>query len=463
MEKQGLRFFILHALARQLQGWADLVFKQVGEEGRSAQGSQANTEKAERDSGPEVSGVTAAPVVVAQPPTLEEEGNSADADGPPAHWLARVQKAAPDLLKQKGYAARPIATPSHTVSAAQADGSIQTADAEQRARTTEIMWTERKDRSAQGNQAKAERADTGEATEVSRTAAAAVPAAQPPGLVARFQGVSAVDIQAAAQMPALKEERDSATEVSRTETAAVPAVQLPALEEGRGSGDADSPPAHWLARVQKAAPDLLNQKEYAARSIAAPFHMLPAAQTNGGTQKADTDAGQHSRATEIVREEMYPIRPTETGKPRGEEGRVRWEETDVSASPDALVKQNVTATMGQGKEPVRTSEPDLPPLSLPGEWRSRLVQPDSSPWEERLVMRSHQQARHNLRPQMSISAPAHDHRSLGEAREQIQIEMRWPSLPDEVIPNSQDWEMAWRAWERQQRLNEEQRGSSWNA
>jgi hypothetical protein len=78
-------------------------------------------------------------------------------------------------------------------------------------------------------------------------------------------------------------------------------------------------------------------------------------------------------------------------------------------------------------------------------------------------MRSVQQARHNLWPQASISAPAHDHRSLGKAREQIQTEMRWPSLPDEVVPNSQDWEMAWRAWERQQRLNEEQRGSSWNA
>lgn len=80
-------------------------------------------------------------------------------------------------------------------------------------------------------------------------------------------------------------------------------------------------------------------------------------------------------------------------------------------------------------------------------------------------MRSNQQAAYNLWPQASIAATARDHQSLrlGEASEQIQTEMRWPSLPEEVTTDSQDWEMVWRVWERQQRLDEEQRGRSWNA
>ncbi|MBO0777704.1 MAG: hypothetical protein J2P37_02645 [Ktedonobacteraceae bacterium] len=53
-----------------------------------------------------------------------------------------------------------------------------------------------------------------------------------------------------------------------------------------------------------------------------------------------------------------------------------------------------------------------------------------------------------------------------QASEDAQAALRWPSLPEDVQPavtsTSQDWDMMRRIWERQQRLNEEQRGSSWN-
>src|SRR5207248_6803979 len=143
--------------------WADFVFKQVGEEGRSARGNQANAERADTGGAAEVSGVAAAPLAVAQTPALEEERDSADADSPPAHWLARVQKDAPDLLKQKGGSGRNIVAPSHTMSSAQANGSTQTADTQARAQATATNSVREEKHPIQERQPGEEEAEAGRA------------------------------------------------------------------------------------------------------------------------------------------------------------------------------------------------------------------------------------------------------------------------------------------------------------
>jgi hypothetical protein len=63
----------------------------------------------------------------------------------------------------------------------------------------------------------------------------------------------------------------------------------------------------------------------------------------------------------------------------------------------------------------------------------------------------------------SKSAQGHEWPRVSESGTYMWAAMRWPSLPEELTTDTQDWEMAWRTWERQQRLDKEQRGSSWNA
>src|SRR5436305_14873627 len=107
MEKRGLRFFILHTLAHQLQNWADFVSRMAGDQERPVQQHQSDMEYADVGSSNHLYHVVS---------PLLSNMESADPDNPPshwaarvsaneppAHWLALVQKGAPDLLKQIRY------------------------------------------------------------------------------------------------------------------------------------------------------------------------------------------------------------------------------------------------------------------------------------------------------------------------------------------------------------------------
>lgn len=435
MEKQGLKFFILRALAHQLQNWADFVFKQVGEEGRSAQWNQANAERADTGSVADASREVSSPM-----PDMGSAGadnppahwlTRAGAGEPPAHWLARVQKDAPELLKQKGHSTRNVATQSHPLPTEQTDGSGQTADAEagQRARMGKIM---------QAEEDSSELAETdqreGEEGRVHRDEMQSHPlsAGQADG---SGQTADAGAGQRARMSEIMQAEEDSSelAEIGKRE----------GEESGAHRDEMDVPASLW--------------------NVATQSHPLPAGQADGSAQTAD--AGQRARMGEIMRAEEDSNGLTEISKREGEEGGARRNETNVPTSPNSMAKWNEVERIGPVKGPMRTSKPNMHPTLPPEGWPSSPMMMDSSMWEERSGMRSNQQAAYNLWPQASIAATARDHQSLrlGEASEQIQTEMRWPSLPEEVTTDSQDWEMVWRVWERQQRLDEEQRGRSWNA
>src|SRR2546429_7023123 len=127
MEKQGFRFIILRVLAHRLQNLADFVSRQVVEEERPVLWEQANPESAGTGS------VIDASRVVSSPESglagTDEENppahwpTQAGTAEPPADWLARVQKAAPELLKQKRYTSRNVESQSHNLPAAQVDGN----------------------------------------------------------------------------------------------------------------------------------------------------------------------------------------------------------------------------------------------------------------------------------------------------------------------------------------------------
>src|SRR5258708_349337 len=117
MEKQGFRFIILRVLARRLQNMADFVSRQVVEEERPVLQEQVTPESAGTGSVIDPSRMVSSP---------ESELAGADDENRPAHWLtqagtaeppadwlARVQKAAPALLKQKRFTKRNAESQSH--------------------------------------------------------------------------------------------------------------------------------------------------------------------------------------------------------------------------------------------------------------------------------------------------------------------------------------------------------------
>src|SRR5690348_13649501 len=99
MKKRGMKFLVLHALAHRLQNWADFLIRQIGEgpvlpdQGEGAK-TRAETEIQESEMASEAlsHSLSLSP---------EQEDLDMQLDGPPTHWLARVQKDAPDLLRQR--------------------------------------------------------------------------------------------------------------------------------------------------------------------------------------------------------------------------------------------------------------------------------------------------------------------------------------------------------------------------
>lgn len=94
MKKQGVTFVVVRALARQLQNQADFLFSLVGEEERVTPRAWADA--------------PSTPMANQQPHLDQTDAPPADwlakqeAGGPPAHWLQRVQRDAPTLLTGKG-------------------------------------------------------------------------------------------------------------------------------------------------------------------------------------------------------------------------------------------------------------------------------------------------------------------------------------------------------------------------
>ena len=186
--------------------------------------------------------------------------------------------------------------------------------------------------------------------------------------------------------------------------------------------------------------------------------MVPTAQVYKSVPVAE--AGQSVPMGETI----ATIAPVEPGEQDHAEDGVHQDETGVAALPPAMAKSSNLERTGKSKEPMQSSEPDAELMPSPsfGKWLSPVVAPDTFPQEERLEVHSIQQTKRNLWPQASTAASAQDDQWQGTSSEQVPTAMHWPSLPDEMTTNDLDWEITRRLWERQQRLNDEQRGSTWN-
>lgn len=378
MKKQGFRFFILRVLAHRLQNLADFVSRQVVEEERPVLWEQANRGSADTGSGFDASRVVSSP---------ESELAGADAENPAAHWLtqggtaeppadwlARVRKAAPELLKQKGFTSRNAESQSLTRPAAEVGGNAHLTDAG-----------------------------------------------------AEHGTVLAETVQV---------EED-------TWMSAVPGIRVEDLQRR----DATHVPA-------------------SSQNIATHSQKLPSTSIIANVPVTDAGMEQRIRLTEIIQAETASSDLTAPGKLEREEDARQEYKTDVPASLNSVLKKHAVERIEQKSEPARNSTQGIASTLAPiGEWLSEPVKRGSSPWEDRPGISANQQFGYSVWSSAGISEAAYGQRwpRLSEAGEHKQVEMRWPSLPEDVSTDGQDWEMARRAWERQQRLDEEQRGNSWNA
>ncbi len=256
---------------------------------------------------------------------------------------------------------------------------------------------------------------------------------------------------------------------------------------------AAEPPADWLARVQKDAPSLLAQQASPSRSlpkqsqilpateadnkgqvvdaeisqdrnVVAQSHTQPSVSTVGNAPVTDAEIGQRGHMTETMPVVKDSSEPVTKNKPEREENKVHRDKGDVPAS---ALQQRDLGEIGQDREIVQSSNQDgLSTSSSQAGSPGQSVEQEDSAQEARAQIDASPNTVHNRWPQTGLAEPAYGNSwpqvSMSEASEQIQSVLRWPSLPDEEMADDQDWEMARRSWERQRRLDEEQRGRAWN-
>ena len=270
----------------------------------------------------------------------------------------------------------------------------------------------------------------------------------------------------------------------RAETASSVPTQITQqgmLAESLENDDAGGPPAHWLARVgtgrlpaysvpralkepaafsrkkEAASPRSLpitkaqfgrsgdqgERKARASRDSALSYEQPPLSLDDNRVQVERVGTGKV-----ILPETAYALQGNDVGQ-REEEG-TRREETGAPVS--RLTELKPGQWTKQRSTPASFSSP--PAYYLPDIEASSGAHVDTR--EERLDTHFAQHGSHPFRTQARVP----NHSSPEEASEQSK--MRWPALPETMTDSSQEWEIHLRAWQRQLRLDKEQRGSSWN-
>jgi hypothetical protein len=225
-------------------------------------------------------------------------------------------------------------------------------------------------------------------------------------------------------------------------------------------------PADPVTRVEDVQRRDETQIPVSSKNIMTQSPTLPSPSIVGNMPVTDAGMKQRIRLATILQAETASSDLAAQGKPEPEEDERQAHKTDVPASPGSVVKKLDVERIGQESEPAQNTRPRIASTLAPaGEWLGEPVKQGSSPWQERPGTSANQQDGSYLWSQAGIPQPSYGQRwpGLSEAGEHKQVEMPWPSLPDDTLVDGQDWEMARRAWERQRRLDEEQRGSSWNA
>ena len=256
-----------------------------------------------------------------------------------------------------------------------------------------------------------------------------------------------------------------------------PLTKTPVFKKDGEHVDPDNvlaPPADWLAKVRKSTPEWLKLEGHSPQRAVMQAHLPLVTQARANMR---TDAAREARtsvilpakedASELVERDTQAVEENPAGlsevvsvEERQEVKAIQQTRHDFFAIHDSSIggQAFVTNNKSKGREPVQASVSEHYHVKW-GEQQLLKGPEMGDPWKSVAERALH----HGL--QTNIAESAHDYQSLNNVGEQVKSAMHWPSLPDVETANHQslDWEMARRIWERQQRLDDEQRGNSWNA
>ncbi|HEY0752983.1 MAG TPA: hypothetical protein VGD98_03325 [Ktedonobacteraceae bacterium] len=400
--------FLWRVLAHRLQQWARVASLQVGEEVYVTRQALASGEYSATESDSSVPDMHAVHEVDAQ---------SVDGDLPPAHWLARVKsgtpptswltrvsKDVPGYLPQKASAPRVPSVLAPEAGTAHVHNSLGGVERDQRHDEREIPYPEKK----RGRQN-----DDGTA------------------------GIS----------------RES------LDTAVPPQASIAPFVPSQDS-------AHMLSSLQ--------------RGGAFPFsteHTAKLSQSSGGiipslsedtTRFASLAPGSEALLFSSYEGEEPAFASKERSIPAPSRDTVNSLTLHTMAAHPLLSQSPASASSflsaEPGKNEIRTSR-ERARTRLALEEREERWQRSLGPQSEKRPPGSPTAfAVTNTTSPPSFSAPEQLHEMVHPQRvnERMQTESHWPSLPESLKEETEDWGMAQRAWERQQRLDREQRGSAWN-
>lgn len=462
MKKQGLQFFMLRTLAEQLQGWADFVSRQIGEEAhplaqtpanavQPTMGSVADTPRAESVSEGDMENPDAD-----NPPVYWME--LTDVNEPPAHWLARVQKDASEPLQGK-----------ERINRVPQSRSLPTMPADAGVRPNILPGEPERIQGPSRQSSESHMRESEEAQEhenrlhapASRRNRPDSPNPLPPEQAKNGRMRQPVDA-------VVESNRLSGRQLGQSDGV-----------EKRGEHQDNARPNTQLNMQPNAQPSASNGNDapqaYNSLVAQAP-HTVQTTETGNaqGTSMGEIIAAKmtsNQLTTEMPRRvdstppDLQPL-PATSGS---EDSLMNWHSPPAT---ERFFSDEQRDAMGRGRQETGSTFNDQLPVDSIVSTERRVSSSsiaNASPWEERRGMSAYQEIGEIPQPFANSLASTQSHRLLSaeDASRQTTGLPQWPALPvdaeEDAATASQHWEMLWRARERQQRLDEEQRGSSWSA
>lgn len=460
MKKRGVKFLVLYTLACQLQNQADFLFRYIGEERPVP---QLRASKAGALAGPEEA--------AQEPDSSALEGPPAgwrakqEIAGPPDHWLKRVQGAAPELLAGRGQTPVRRVPPPLTPPT---DGEWTEAD------RVGGEWTEADYASGQWRRSLPPSLHAGgpEASldlpvSLNRSALRAVPASLPriyPHVETELTSVLEKGESADSRWMEADRADGQRTETNEVDGRWIEAdrageqwkrEQAPILHAG-GPEASSGFPASFGGAARRAAPASLPRVyPHVETELASVLEKREGVGDGRVGEVPSPISVQQVRPALLTRKERASSEAKQDAFIQPAE-----EARESVLKPDA--RRRVVEARESESNPRGVSLPavdSLTPQAASEKWPALPARSDLSGGETRPGIHSMQSVGQGLWPALSISTV---HHLPGQPGAQSQVEICWPSLPTETIKSEQGQILTRQSWERQQRLDNEQRGSVWN-
>lgn len=491
MKKQGVWFFVLRALACQLQNQADLLFSLIGEEERPLPRKQPGAQSG---------------TALQQATAREQRLSSAEAetlpahwlapggrDEPPAHWVRLVQQAKPTSFATGVKASSSSVLPARPaeIKARRADSRLITPLPGMPASPSTDRWNGIQELPVEANQPETTETEAQpldlELDEPERKEAASVSApAFHPGETSH-KALAPRPLPAPQSSIALNVTRARPGEKRAPTLALVnreKALRSRTKEPGRPSQsrqDQTNVPGFQQETAQQGSKlALRGQKAPSGEQRAEDIPMigetqgiLPAiektADLSSSVRQSWQDADQSSMPWPERKQETLSALQIRDGQSirRAERTAYALPATPIGNGDQGMSSQwHARGEQGlnnAGKTSEWVNAMDADTRQPQDRWPDQPMRPDLLPERREFSAGNSRPASHLSRAETGMVAPTGMSFSTDRPDQGNQAEEGWPSLPDEKTSSSQDWRTMRQVWEHQQRLDDEQRGNVWNA